>query len=168
MPKEELPQNPEKKKHPGGRPKENLETLPDNWQDEVLKIYSEGGSDVAVKAWIYRAKGTFSEELWVRWMLELPEFSKTIKRGRLLSQDWWEEQARTNLVSYHKGPQMNAALWYMNMKNRFGWRDKQEVEHTGSVTNVNVSDKKAIEYLEKNPQLKDHFRNIARSLKNGS
>ena len=60
-------------------------------------------------------------------------FSQTIKKGRLYSQCWWERHARTNL----KNTDFQTALWFINMKNRFGWKDKQETEHSGEI-NTNL------------------------------
>ena len=110
-----------------GRPKESLESLPDNWHEEVLELYSEGAADVEIKALIYQWRGTFSCDLWNRWMKEDEEFSITIKKGRMLSESWWNKSGRKNL----KSKEFSYTGWYMNMKNRFGWRDKQETTLQG-------------------------------------
>jgi len=110
-----------------GRPKESLESLPDNWHEEVLELYSEGAADVEIKALIYEWRGTFSCDLWNRWMKEDEEFSITIKKGRMLSESWWNKSGRKNL----KSKEFSYTGWYMNMKNRFGWRDKQETTLQG-------------------------------------
>lgn len=112
-----------------GRPKEDIRSLPDGWQEEVLSLYEEGASDVEVKALIYKWRGSFSDDLWYRWMEEEPIFSGTIKRGRMLSASWWEKEGRTNL----KDKDFSYTGWYMNMKNRFGWADKQETKHSGEI-----------------------------------
>ena len=56
------------------------------------------------------------------------EFSVTIKKGIVLAKAWWLAQGRCL-----RDKDINCALWYMNMKNRFQWKDKQEfsgvVEH---------------------------------------
>lgn len=112
-----------KDKHPGGRPLKGLDTLPDGWKKQAISLYSEGASDVEFKAWVYSQGCTLSNTLWDRWMLEEQEFSETIKRGRLLSQSWWERKGRVNLADRD----FNYTGWYMNMKNRFNWRDKQDI-----------------------------------------
>jgi len=119
-----------------GRPKEDLSSLPNGWYNEVLKLYSEGASDVEVKALIYEWRGRFSNTLWDRWLEEEPEFSETIKIGRMLSEAWWTKNGRTNL----KNKEFNYTGWYMNMKNRFGWSDKQETKNDVTVKEFNIKD----------------------------
>lgn len=109
-----------------GRPKEGLNSLPHSWKDDVLKLYEQGASDVEVKGYIYKHRGSFSDDLWYRWMDEEEEFSGTIKRGRIFSQMWWEKNGRENLTKSN----FSWTGWFMNMKNRFpkDWMDKQEIK----------------------------------------
>jgi len=109
-----------------GRPKEHLD-LPNGWYNSVLELYKEGASDVEIKAWIHSVRGSLSNDLWERWMKEEEEFSETIKIGKVLSEAWWSRKGRTSLEK----KDFNYVGWYMNMKNRFGWKDKQEVEQSG-------------------------------------
>lgn len=110
-----------------GRPISPLD-LPEGWHESVLSLYEEGGSDAEVKGLIYQLRGSFSNDLWDRWLKDEPEFSETIKMGRMLSERWWHKQGRTNL----KVKAFNYTGWYMQMKNRFGWSDKQEHDHRSS------------------------------------
>lgn len=114
-----------------GRPQSKLD-LPEGWYNEVLSLYSEGASDVEIKAWIYEKRKTFSNDLWDRWMEQEPEFSETIKRGKMLSEAWWSKTGRKNL----NNKDFSYTGWYMNMKNRFGWKDKQEIDQNtkGNIT----------------------------------
>jgi hypothetical protein len=67
--------------------------------------------------------GGISDDLWYRLIAEDEEFSRTIKKCKAACQQWWERKGRMHL----ENPKFNATLWYMNMKNRFGWKDKSEV-----------------------------------------
>lgn len=120
-----------------GRPKEHLKdaNFPKGWEDIVISLYREGASDVEVKGLIYEWKGTFSNDLWDRWLIEEDIFSQTIKRGRQLSAVWWEKNGRTNL----QNKDFNYVGWYMNMKNRFRWADKQEIS-IDKLPTINIVD----------------------------
>lgn len=50
-------------------------------------------------------------------------FRKVIDQGRVASKAWWLAQARHNLTNKN----FNTALWNFNMKNRYGWAEKQEL-----------------------------------------
>ena len=104
-----------------GRNKSSFE-LPNDWQKNIIDLYSVGASDVEIKALIHNWRGTFSNDLWSRWLEDEPEFSETIKKGKLISQAWWEREGRISL----RDNKFNYTGWYMNMKNRFGWSDKSE------------------------------------------
>lgn len=118
-----------------GRPKETLDSLPDNWKETLLQLYKEGGSDEEAKAIIWEMRGSFSNNLWDRWMEEEPEFWETIKSGRILSQAWWTYKGRKSL----ENPAFSYTGWYMNMKNRFGWKDKTTTEHTGKIESTQIT-----------------------------
>jgi len=95
--------------------------------ETVLELMKEGASQQEVLAVLDISNDTF-----YRWKKENEEFSETIKRGIQLSQAWWERKGRISLDDR----QFNSTLWYMNMKNRFKWADKQEVKNEGNITIV--------------------------------
>tara|TARA_R110001599_G_scaffold332283_2_gene547558 strand:+ start:272 stop:682 length:411 start_codon:yes stop_codon:yes gene_type:complete len=105
-----------------GRPKKSLD-LWKGWAKDVLDLYVDGASDVEIKALVWQKKGSFSNDLWDRWMDEEKEFSETIKMGRTFAKAWWEKKGRSGVDSQ----EINSTMWYMNMKNRYGWRDKQDI-----------------------------------------
>jgi len=101
------------------RPRKTLEKdLPKKWKEKTLQLMGEGGSLVEVMVLL-----NISDDLYKRWLTEEPEFSETIKKGLKLSEAWWVKTGRVNLYNKDFSP----VLWYMNMKNRFGWKDRQDV-----------------------------------------
>jgi len=112
-----------------GRPKAEISELPNGWEEAIIDLYGNGASDVEVKALICNWRGSFSNDLWDRWIEEEIMFSETIKKGRLLSAAWWEKEGRSSL----KDKEFNYTGWYMQMKNRFGWADTQKIEHSGNI-----------------------------------
>ena len=95
--------------------------------ETVIELMTEGASQFEVLAALGICEDTF-----YRWKKENKEFSESIKRGVQLSQAWWERKGRISLDDR----QFNSSLWYMNMKNRFKWADKQEVKNDGNITIV--------------------------------
>jgi len=90
--------------------------------DLVPELMADGMSVTEVAAHIGVSKSTV-----YKWAEDRPAFSDALKEGMERCEAWWESQGRRNLHV----KEFNHVLWYMNMKNRFGWRDKQEVEHGG-------------------------------------
>ena len=95
--------------------------------DVVIELMREGASQDEVIGHLDISRDTF-----YAWKKENEEFSDSIKRGARLSQTWWERQGRVSL----KDREFNYTGWYMNMKNRFKWADKQEVKQEGNITIV--------------------------------
>lgn len=82
--------------------------------DKVIEYFKEGYSieEIALEL------DVFKSTLYA-WMEKHKEFHDAIKKGLEYSQAWWQKTARTNLNNRN----FQSALWYMNMKNRFKWRD---------------------------------------------
>lgn len=72
------------------------------------------------------------------WAKKHPEFAEAKKEALDLCQLFWEQLGRDGARGgIHN---FNMGAWCFNMKNRFGWRDKKDVEVSGDVnTTVNVT-----------------------------
>jgi hypothetical protein len=87
-----------------------------------------------------------------RYMKVYPEEfpQEEIELSQLRGREFWERLGRRQASGDCLG---NSRTWYYNMANRYGWREKIDIEaeHKGSV-NVNVvsyvSSKKASQYTE--------------------
>lgn len=110
-----------------GRPQKTLKDLPRNWEKLVLSHMAEGASKKEIIAEL-----GIGSQLFYDLAEREEEFSNTIKKGTELSEAWWEKQGRTNL--HNKS--FNSTLWYMNMKNRFGWSDKVNNDVTSGGSQV--------------------------------
>jgi len=87
--------------------------------DRVADLYKNGESDIEVSVALGIDRGVFYD-----WINKHPEFAKEVSRGRQASESWWRTLGRAGAAGKVKA---NAALWFGNMKNRFGWRDNMDI-----------------------------------------
>lgn len=114
----------------------NYSKLPENWARIIGEQYEKGASDVEVRAVLRMTNG-----MWDSLYNDAVDgsFKEVVDFGRMLSKAWWQTQARSNL----QNRQFNANLWFMVMKNQFGWSDKTTVatKDTSSFTEDELNEK---------------------------
>lgn len=98
---------------PAGRPTKFHESM----CDRVIELMYNGASKVECARELGIAMSTFDV-----WQNENEQFKEAVKIGTSFSQGWWESEGRLSL----RDKDFNYTGWYMNMKNRFGWKDKHE------------------------------------------
>jgi len=105
-----------------GRPSKYTKEMP----DRVIELMAEGASLAEVAADLEVSRATLS-----KWQKDerKPKFVEAVKKGIELSEAWWLRMGREELWN----SKFNHVLWYMNMKNRFGWSDKQEHKVEGGI-----------------------------------
>lgn len=98
----------------------------------VIDLMTEGKSIEQVAAHLGIVKQTL-----YNWAEHNKEFMDAIKQGTELSYAWWLNKGQDWLVETRGGKEandtFNHVLWYMNMKNRFGWKDKSETDHNVTI-----------------------------------
>ena len=101
---------------------------PSKYKEEYSKMLIEHMSE-GMSFETFGAKVKAHRATLHRWREKYPEFREAYELGKLCSQAVWEriglDGARGDLDKF------NAASFCFNMKNRFGWRDKMEVENIG-------------------------------------
>jgi hypothetical protein len=110
---------------PAGRP---TKYTPDMC-DRVVELGKTGASkhEMALELGI-------DMDTFVEWEKKNTEFSVSARRAVQLAQGWWEKQGRVATFGGVDG--FNATSYGFNMKNRFrdSWKDKQETEHSGTLS----------------------------------
>ena len=111
-----------------GRPLKKLEDLPEGWENIIINLSKEGASIVELAVALDISRQTLYN------LSERDEhFLHTIKKCKRYCEAWWLSKGRTELDN----KDFSYTGWYMNMKNRFGWADKQENKnentHTGEI-----------------------------------
>ncbi len=109
---------------PLGRPRTTTADLPDDWHEIVRQCGQDGQSAVTI-----RCKLGIGMSAWETLLEDSEDFRETVKEAKALCEHWWEERGREMAM----GLEGNSTVWIFNMKNRFGWKDKSETEHTGTV-----------------------------------
>jgi len=115
-----------------GRPLTQLEDLPEGWEEKMVVESTEGASGLMIRERVFNG---MSEDLWYRLIRDEPIFSAAVNRCKALCQIWWE----TRGMHMAMGEDGNAAVWIFNMKNRFNWRDKSDVAHSGEIDTPQMS-----------------------------
>lgn len=92
----------------------------------IVDEMREGASITEAVGKIDITKETLYEWIDEKSIYYKEDISYAVKIGKKLSEQWWLEQGRKNLTN----KDFSATLWYMNMKNRFGWADRTELRAT--------------------------------------
>lgn len=95
---------------------------------KAYKVLSQGKGMQEVAYELKIAKDTLYQWLDMTSPRYKPELADAIKEGLIAAEVWWREQGRSNLNSRTFSP----TLWYMNMRNRYGWRDTVDLTTDGS------------------------------------
>lgn len=110
-------------KRPVGRPRTTVNDLPENWRQIMLDCGQDGGSATECRCLL-----GIAQTAWTTLLEDSEEFRIAEKERQALCEVWWERQGRKMTVE----GQGNATVWIFNMKNRFGWRDRQEIDHSST------------------------------------
>lgn len=125
---------------PIGRPPTTIKDLPKNWEDICIECGLNGGSDLKI-----RVELGISDTAWYTLLKNSPDFSNVIKRSKQLSIIWWEEAGQSLTNGQMKG---SAVVWIFNMKNRCGWRDQSNINHSSSDGSMSPAKEIKIEIME--------------------
>lgn len=107
-------------KRPVGRPRTTVNDLPADWREIMRDCGQEGGSATEARCLL-----GIGESAWGTLLEDSEEFRRAEKTRSSLCEVWWERTGRKMAT----GADGNATVWIFNMKNRFGWRDKQDINH---------------------------------------
>ncbi len=119
-----------------GRPKIQISDLPEGWKENMLLAAKQGKSQLSIRI---NCLDGICHETWERLIKEEPEFTETVKKCNDYIQDWWEEVGREGAIGANA---INPTTWIFNMKNRFDWRDKRDIEQSGGIS-LTMPDKDA-------------------------
>lgn len=109
---------------PGGRPTK----YNPSYCQKLIDFLSQGYSLEAFCGHV-----SLSKETLYRWFEEYPEFSNAKKEAMTKCRAFWEKIGIDSATG--KNTKSNSTTWIFNMKNRFGWKDKAEIDnnHSGSL-----------------------------------
>lgn len=106
------------------RPRKGEEKYKPEYADQLPSMFTEGQDVVEVCAQLGIHRACFYQ-----WIDKYPEFAAAYERAKELSHAWWMAQARKAASDpEHK---VNGSILIFALKNKLGWRDKQDIEHSG-------------------------------------
>jgi len=120
---------------PGGRPSK----YKPEFCDTVLAMLKEGMCKYEIALELDIDVHTLDN-----WANAHEEFLTALKKGDGFAQGWWRRHGRLNIHN----KDFNSGLWFMNMKNRWGWSDKQSVEQNTNISMSEATKRKVREVLD--------------------
>lgn len=132
--------------------------------ERLIEFMGQGGSVEEFAGSLKHSKQTIYD-----WLKKFPDFLDAKRRGEAASLHWWGSMSRQHLVSVSesyggntgsKSTSLNAAVYRLNMANRFGWKDR--IEHTGEVDMHGTRAK--VNKLMKDPKTAEAARAVALAL----
>lgn len=102
---------------------------------DVRNLYKLGYSDVEIMSELNFTKAVFKDLCSAS-----PAFQKVVEQGRVDAEAYWMKAGREAL----KGGPLNATVWQLTLKNRYGWSEKSE--NTEKLTDLS---QKTTEELQK-------------------
>jgi len=94
------------------------------WKTTALKLAAQGASMVEIMLAI-GVKPKRHARLLKETTPKGRVYRAVMTEAKNLCEAWWLQVGRKGLTM---GTKFNSSLYYMNMKNRFGWKDKNETE----------------------------------------
>lgn len=103
------------------KPKKKVEYEP-RFCDWFIRCSSKGMSRYEIA----REMGIYMDVLR-SWEKTYSEFAEATAIGKDSCRAWWEKIGRMYVKNRKNSRGINTVLWIFNMKNRFDWRDKKDV-----------------------------------------
>jgi len=107
-----------------GRFLATLDWLPQNWR-EIVRQCGDSGQTFATM----RIRLGIGRASWNRLLKEYEEFAEIVDDAKERSEHWWFERGRAMAM----GADGNATVWIFAMKNQFGWRDRADLNVSGTI-----------------------------------
>jgi hypothetical protein len=112
----------------------------DSFCQKLIDHFKEGGSVEE-----FCLDNNISKQTFYNWCEVHEDFFDAKKIGESFSQGWWMKKGRLSL----ENKDFSYTGWYMNMKNRFGWKDKadfttdgEKLQSNENIINISYSLKK--------------------------
>ena len=121
------------RKEPFGRPTKYKQ----EYCDMLIKHLEQGLSFDS-----FGAVANVTRDTLYKWLKKYDDFSDTKKKADLKCLLFWEKLGLIGTTGKRDSqgnkilPEFNVVSWIFNMKNRFGWRDKRDIEHSGNIKSV--------------------------------